>query len=63
MLMGLRWQMAGGEAVVKLHFGAPHGFLVFAPEEVRNTREGLEAIREFLRKKVEEGAGEWNCIF
>lgn len=55
--------MAGGEAVVKLHFGAPHGFLVFAPEEVRNTREGLEAIREFLRKKVEEGAGEWNCIF
>ena len=54
LLMALRWQMAGGEAVVKLYSGAPHGFLVFPPEEVKSAREGLEAIGEFLREKVGE---------
>lgn len=54
VLMALRWQMAGGEAVVKLYPGAPHGFLALAPEAVKNAREGLEAIGEFLRNKVGE---------
>lgn len=54
LLMATRWQMEGGEAVVKLYSGAPHGFLAFPPEQVKSAREGLEAIGEFLRQKVGE---------
>lgn len=54
VLMAVRWQMAGGDAVVKLYSGVPHGFLAFPPEKVKSTREGLEAIGEFMRTKVGE---------
>ena len=27
-MMGCKWLMAGGEAVVKIYEGAPHGFIV-----------------------------------
>lgn len=58
VLMAVRWQMAGGEAVVKFYSGAPHGFLAFPPEMVKSTRKGLEAIGEFMRTKSESrGSG------
>ena len=38
--------------MVKLYPGAPHGFLAFPAAKVRSAREGLEAIGEFLEKKV-----------
>ena len=51
-MMATRWQIAGGEAVTKLFAGAPHGFVVFPPEEVVSAREALAMIREFLNAKM-----------
>ena len=33
VFMGTKWMMAGGEAIVKIYTGAPHGFIAF-PHEI-----------------------------
>jgi acetyl esterase/lipase len=32
VMMGTKWLMAGGEAVIKIYPGACHGFIVFDPD-------------------------------
>lgn len=51
-LMSARWQMAGGEAVVRLFPGAPHGFVIVPRAKVECAMEGLKAIKAFLEEKV-----------
>ena len=48
MMMALRWQMNGAEAVVRLLPAAPHGYLGFPRDTVENADEGLKIVREFL---------------
>lgn len=35
VMMGTIWMMAGGEAYVKIYTGAPHGFIAFPAEMLR----------------------------
>ena len=52
VLMATRWQLAGGETLMKLFPGAPHGFLSAPPEVSVNAKEGMELINQFLKAKT-----------
>ncbi|KAL6713204.1 hypothetical protein ACLMJK_009325 [Lecanora helva] len=52
VLMATRWQLAGGEALVKIFAGAPHGFILIPPEVSSCAKEGLELIDRFLKDKL-----------
>jgi len=53
VMMALKWQMAGGEAITKLFPGAPHGFIVFPPDKVAASKEWRELAGEYLRGRLE----------
>jgi len=42
----------GGEGVVRLFSGVPHGFIAIPDEMAKSAREGKEVVREFLREKM-----------
>ena len=46
--MATRWQIAGGQAVLKLYPGAVHGFLRFPPTQSHITADALEDIEDFM---------------
>ena len=50
VMMAVRWQMAGAEAVVKLFPGAAHGFIAF--EKAESAIEGRKCIEQFLKEKL-----------
>lgn len=52
VFMGTKWQMAGGEAVVKIYPGAPHGFIAFPADQLDAAREGMEDTLTFIRSKL-----------
>ena len=52
MFMSTRWMMAGGEAVVKIYPGAPHGYIMFPPEAFSAAKEGLEEVRAFVEQHI-----------
>lgn len=52
VLMSARWQMAGGEAVMRLFPGAPHEFAIVPRAEVECAVEGLKVMKAFLEEKV-----------
>ncbi|PGH23388.1 hypothetical protein AJ80_02498 [Polytolypa hystricis UAMH7299] len=52
VFMSAKWQMAGGEAIVKIVPGAPHGFIGFPPDSFQGVLEGLETVSTFLEEKV-----------
>lgn len=49
--MGVKWQVAGGEAVVKIFPGVPHGFMNFPPE-IPGVKEAKECVNAFLRERM-----------
>lgn len=53
MFMNTKWLMAGGEAVVKIIPGAPHGYIMF-PRTMKGSgaEEGLTAVEDFVRSKL-----------
>lgn len=52
VLMSARWQMAGGEGVMRLFPGAPHGFVAFPPDQAESAKEALEVIDAFMKAKL-----------
>lgn len=52
VLMSFRWQVNGGEAVVKFVEGAPHGFLLFGAARSEMTAKGFEILTEYLKGKL-----------
>lgn len=52
VMTACRWSMHGGEVVVKLVPGAPHGYILFPQDEVPEAKEGLEVVNAFLASKV-----------
>ncbi len=50
VMMAVRWQMAGAEAVMKLFPGAVHGFIAF--EKAESAMEGRKCIEQFLKEKT-----------
>jgi acetyl esterase/lipase len=52
VLMSFRYQVAGGEAVVKFVEGAPHAFLLFPEERFEPARVGKGIMLDFLRDRL-----------
>jgi acetyl esterase/lipase len=52
VLMSFRWQVAGGEALVKFVEGAPHGFLLFGADRSEMTAKGHELLAAYLKEKL-----------
>lgn len=52
VMMAARWQMAGGQCVMRLFAGAPHGFTAFPKDNVESAREGVQLIEMFLKGGV-----------
>ena len=53
VMMAVKWQMAGAEAITKLYPGAPHGFTAFPPDKVAASKEWQEFAGEYLRARLE----------
>ncbi|OCT54698.1 hypothetical protein CLCR_03008 [Cladophialophora carrionii] len=53
MFMSVKWLMAGGEAVVKIIPGAPHGYIMF-PRSMKGSgaAEGMKAVEDFMLSKL-----------
>lgn len=51
VFMGVRWMMAGGEAVVKCYPGSPHGFILFPEAAHDNTKIAMSHLEAFIRSK------------
>lgn len=53
MFMSTKWLMAGGEAVVKIVPGAPHGFIMY-PRDSKGSgaADGLNALEEFVASRL-----------
>ena len=51
LLMGTKWMIAGGEAIVKIYPGAPHAFTTFVGLLV--SEEALDVAVRFVRDKLE----------
>jgi acetyl esterase/lipase len=47
--MGMKWMIAGGEAVVRLYSGAPHGFIGFPPDLLKEAGEALADTQTFIQ--------------
>lgn len=47
-MMSAKWQMHGGEAVVKIFPGAPHGFTLFPHDKCPEAKQGLDANCAFI---------------
>lgn len=52
LLMGSKWSIAGGEAVVKIYPGATHGFTVFPGLPVAD--EAKAVVQEFMQEKLKQ---------
>ena len=50
LLMSMKWMIAGGEAVVKIYPGAPHGFTVFPGIKV--AEEAAAVATQFVNEKL-----------
>ncbi len=51
VFMSTKWMASGGEAVVKILPGAPHGYIGFPPEVSEGAREGVATTIEFMKSK------------
>jgi len=51
VMMGVRWMMAGGEAIVKMYEGGPHGFLGFSSQVLAEAGQALEDTIMFIRER------------
>jgi acetyl esterase/lipase len=52
IMMSFKWQVAGGEATVKLIPGGPHGFQLFPLEQFEPAQIGRKVFLDFLREKL-----------
>jgi acetyl esterase/lipase len=51
MLMSMKWMIAGGEAILKIYPGAPHGFTAFPGAKV--AEEAAAVAIQFVEEKLE----------
>jgi len=52
IFMSAKWQMAGGEAVVKIFPGATRGFIAFPPEKVPSAKSGMDSLFAFIKSRA-----------
>ncbi|KAF2005463.1 hypothetical protein P154DRAFT_518567 [Amniculicola lignicola CBS 123094] len=52
IFMGAKWMAWGGETVVKIYNGAPHGYIGNAPGTIDAVQEGLDDTVEFVVSRI-----------
>ncbi|KAF2404796.1 esterase/lipase/thioesterase [Trichodelitschia bisporula] len=52
VFMAAKWQMAGGEAILKVYPGAPHGFILFEEKVLKSVGECLRDMKAFFAEKL-----------
>jgi acetyl esterase/lipase len=52
VIMAARWGMYGGNAVLKIYPGAPHGFLMFPDGTIEAARQGREDTKTFVLERL-----------
>ena len=53
VFMSAKWMASGGEALVKILPGAPHGYTAFHPDQLEVAKEGLTTTVDFMRNKLQ----------
>ena len=55
IFMSSKWLMAGGDAIVKIFPGAPHGYIMFPldTKDGGNAKAGMESVVAFVKQKLE----------
>lgn len=51
MVMSVKWLMHGGEAIVKIYPGAPHGFIAFQGA-LKEAGEAMEDCKVFMQERL-----------
>ncbi len=50
--MSIKWLMFGGEAIVKVFPGCPHGFIGFPPNLLKEAGDALGNTKTFIEERV-----------
>jgi len=50
--MGTKWMQSGGQAIVKVYPGCPHGFISFPPEMLKEAGEALEDTKTYIQERL-----------
>ena len=53
VMMSTKWLMAGGEAILKIYPGAPHGFIAFSGL-LKEADEALEDTKIYIRQSLDK---------
>ena len=48
VMMAAKWQMCGGDGILKVYTGAPHGFIGFDEKLLPAAKDGLADLETFL---------------
>jgi acetyl esterase/lipase len=52
VMMGVKWLMAGAEAVLKIYTGAPHGFIAFPHQALKEAGMGLGDTKAYIQERL-----------
>jgi acetyl esterase/lipase len=52
IMMSFKWQIAGGEALVKLISGGPHGYQLFPLDQFEPAQIGRKILLDFLKERL-----------
>lgn len=52
VMMATRWMMGGGEAILKVYSGAPHGFNRFPAQALKESGECAEDTRVYIKERL-----------
>lgn len=51
-MMSVKYMAAGGEVIVRIYPGAPHGFSLFPDESYESAAAAKEVVKEFMLQKL-----------
>lgn len=56
VFMSVKWMMAGGEAIIRVYPGSPHGFIHFSEDVHENVAVALRDLQSFVNARMASGA-------
>ena len=58
VFMSVKWMIAGGDAVIRIYPGSPHGYIMFAEEAHENVKQAMRDVQSFVRARMTAAAHE-----
>lgn len=52
VFMSVKWMTAGGDAIIRIYPGSPHGYIMFAEEAHENVAMALQDMKKFMDTKI-----------